>query len=119
MQKKFLQAALLGLFLAGSMTATAAQGGHFLADRHVERGTQCAQCHTAGAPAPGAKVDMSACTGCHGPLEKVAERTKKKGVTPDPHYNHLVGLSCLECHQGHKHSKNVCSTCHFVQFKVP
>ncbi len=119
MTKMMLKSALVGLLIAGSMVAAAADGGHFLADRHVSRGTTCAQCHGDKAPAPGVKVDAAVCTTCHGSLDKVAERTKKKGVTPDPHYNHLVGLKCLECHQGHKQSQNVCSSCHHIQFKVP
>lgn len=118
MKKTLLTTALFGLLVAGSMSTWAAPGeGHFLADRHVGRGVACASCHGDKAPTAGAKVPMKACVACHGEIEKVAERTKD--VTPNPHHNHLVGISCLECHQGHQTSKNVCATCHQVKFKVP
>lgn len=118
MQKTFVKTALMGVLLAVSMLAYS-QPGNFLADRHVGRGVACTSCHGDKAPQPGAKVGMEGCVSCHGDTEKVSERTKAKGLSPDPHYNHLVGLNCLECHQGHKQSKLVCSTCHFVKFKVP
>lgn len=120
MKTTMLKAALLSLLVAGTMTAFAAGDNHFLADRHVARGVACASCHGDKAPQSGATVDVKkSCETCHGDIDKVAERTKKKGLNPDPHYNHLVGLNCLECHQGHKQPKNVCATCHFIDFKVP
>lgn len=118
MQKSLLKTALFGALVVASASLWA-QTDSFLADRHVGRGVACASCHRDKSPAPGAKVPMTACTTCHGSLDQVAERTKKKGVTPDSHYNHLVGLNCLECHQGHKPSQNACSTCHEIQYKVP
>ncbi|MDO5532952.1 cytochrome c3 family protein [Sutterella sp.] len=110
-----------GALLAFSLAALspAATAGGMLADRHGERGIACASCHGNNPPAPGAKVDQKACLACHGSLDKVAERTKAKKLDPDPHYNHLVGLDCLECHRGHQQSVNMCGSCHNLEFKVP
>ena len=69
------------------------------------------------APKAGAKVNEAQCLKCHGSLDKVAERTKN--VKPNPHYNHLVGLNCLECHRGHQKGVNMCADCHNIKFNVP
>lgn len=109
-----LTGAMLSVFAIGSASAS-----EFLADRHAARGVKCAACHTTSAPKAGAAVDMAKCTACHGSLDQVAKKTKAKGLDPDPHYNHLVGLDCNECHKGHKASVNMCGTCHNLKFKVP
>lgn len=109
---------LMTLTLAGGLVLSAQAGAaDFLADRHVARGTQCTACHVKGAPAPGTKVKSETCLSCHGPVEKLADRTKQ--VDPNPHYNHLIDVGCMECHQGHKPSINMCSSCHNIHYKVP
>lgn len=108
---------LMALLLAAGLVMSA-QASDFLADRHATRGVACAACHDGQTtPAPGAKVKSETCLSCHGPAEKLAERTKK--VDPNPHYNHLIDVGCLECHQGHKQSVNMCSSCHNIHYKVP
>ncbi len=116
MTKQKILVALTGLALGLTLSFTAAAGGH-LADRHADRGVSCVACHGVKAPKAGAKVDQAKCLKCHGSLDKVAERTK--GVSPNPHYNHLVGLNCLECHRGHAEGVNLCAQCHNLKMNVP
>lgn len=113
MKKSLVLAMMLAGFAATSFAAEPA----FLADRHVARGAPCESCHGVKAPTPGAKVPSAACTTCHGSLDKVAERTKAK--VPNPHYNHLIGTDCQECHKGHAQSVNLCGSCHNLDWKVP
>ena len=101
------------------LVATGATAANNLANRHVARGTNCVACHNTKTPKAGATVDTAKCASCHGSLDKVAQRTKAKKLDPDPHYNHLVGLNCNECHKGHQKSVNLCSQCHNLEFKVP
>lgn len=105
------------LATAFALSATSASASEFLADRHVARGVSCASCHGVAKPAAGAKADGKTCVKCHGNLDKVAEKTKN--VKPNPHYNHLVGLECLECHRGHQKGVYMCSSCHNLKAKVP
>ncbi len=106
------------LAVALSVSAQAEENGtHFLADRHVERGVACEACHGVKTPQPGATVETAQCNSCHKSLDDVAKRTEK--LDPNPHYNHLVGLNCTECHRGHQKSVNMCGSCHNLQFKVP
>ena len=57
------------------------------------------------------------CNICHQSLDAVAKQTSK--LDPNPHYNHLVGLDCAECHRGHQQSVNMCAQCHNIEYKVP
>ena len=57
------------------------------------------------------------CNTCHQSLDAVAKQTSK--LDPNPHYNHLVGLDCAECHRGHQQSVNMCAQCHNIEYKVP
>ena len=112
-------ASVLSIALSiGAQAALAAQGGtHFLADRHVERGVACEACHGVKTPQAGATVETAQCNSCHKSLDEVAKRTAK--LDPNPHYNHLVGLNCTECHRGHQKSVNMCASCHNIKFDVP
>lgn len=116
MLKEKLIITLSGLVL-GLTAAFSAEAGGYLADRHAARGGACVSCHGVKAPKAGAKVNEAQCLKCHGSLDKVAERTKN--VKPNPHYNHLVGLNCLECHRGHQKGVNMCADCHNIKFNVP
>lgn len=70
--KKVLFLLLLS-FLAGT-TAFAADGGPYLADRHVARGMKCADCHT-----PDNKLktsgDLDVCASCHGDYQAMIKKT--------------------------------------------
>ena len=68
-------------------------------------------------PKAGAKVSTAQCNTCHQSLDAVAKQTSK--LDPNPHYNHLVGLDCAECHRGHQQSVNMCAQCHNIEYKVP
>ena len=117
MTKQSLILAALFAGLLSLSTVQAAESSHYLADRHVERGATCESCHGAKTPKPGATVSTKQCSSCHGSLDEVAKRTA--GLDPNPHYNHLVGLNCTECHRGHQQSVNMCASCHNLKFKVP
>lgn len=119
MQMTWMKTALFGAMVAVSCVSLA-QPGNFLADRHAARGVACASCHGDKAPTAGAKVPSSACESCHGDIEKVGAQTRQKNPKLDPHFNnHLIGVSCLECHQGHQAGKNVCADCHHFKLKTP
>ncbi|WP_295480542.1 cytochrome c3 family protein [uncultured Sutterella sp.] len=119
MQFNHFAAAVLtaGALALLSISPAGAADRKFLADRHVERGVACASCHGTDAPKPGAQVSTAQCNTCHGSLDAVAKRTAK--LDPNPHYNHLVGLDCAECHRGHAKSVNMCAQCHNIKYSVP
>lgn len=79
-----------------------------LADRHTALGLECTACHTDG---KFGEVPMEKCLECHGPYEKLAERTKDVGDM-NPHNSHYIDLDCNLCHHGHKADENFCATCH-------
>lgn len=110
---------LLVCGLAAGILSASAYSAEFLADRHVARGVQCSACHGKTMPVKGAKVDQKACLACHKSLDDVAKLSEQKGIDPNPHYNHLVGMNCLECHRGHQQGVNQCGTCHKLNYKVP
>jgi Cytochrome c3 len=86
----------LSVVLLWSMAGVpSAQDKKPLADRHKDRGLDCAVCHKEPPPA---KVKAESCMMCHGDVAKMAERTK--GKTPNPHA--LPSLDCVLCHSGHK-----------------
>ena len=117
--RHFFCASLLAaaLSISAAQAAPATSTTHFLADRHVERGVACESCHGVKTPKPGAVVETAKCNACHQSLDEVAKRTSK--LDPNPHYNHLVGLNCTECHRGHQKSVNMCASCHNIQYNVP
>ena len=92
--KKILALLLLS-FLAGS-TAFAADGGPYLADRHVARGMKCADCHT-----PDNKLktsgDLDICASCHGDYQAMIKKTDGR-YEVNPHGQHEGALPCSECH---------------------
>lgn len=87
----FLSAVLLG----STVGVPSAQDRKPLADRHKDRGFDCAVCHKEPPPA---QVKAESCMMCHGDAAGLAERTK--GKTPNPHA--LPSLDCVMCHSGHK-----------------
>ena len=61
---------------------------------------------------------MEKCLSCHGPYDKLADKTDGKGAH-NPHSSHQGDLSCDSCHHVHKESQNYCSQCHQFEFDVP
>jgi len=87
-----------------------------LADAHKEAGLDCQACHKETPPK--AAAPMASCMTCHGPYDKLAERTEQ--VTPrNPHMSHEGELECSECHHAHKPSVDYCAQCHQFGFQVP
>lgn len=107
---------VMGIVVLGSLCMGSAMANSFLADRHGQRNVDCVACHQE-APKAGAKVANGQCLQCHKSADEVAKRTAK--MDPNPHYNHLVGLRCQECHRGHQKSVNMCASCHNLQWQVP
>lgn len=121
-QKFFLGMIVLALVLAACLLGERqgqlwAQGqGAFLADRHQAKGLNCAACHRESPPK--AAVPSEICLQCHGPADKLAEKTS--AVQPhNPHDSHLGEIACDQCHHGHKAPENACAQCHAFGFKVP
>ena len=115
MLKSTLAALMTAAALALCATSVSA-AGQFTADRHVAAGMKCETCHKNGMPAPGARVTKDTCKGCHNPAD-LAKKTEK--LDPNPHYNHLGDVSCVECHKGHQPSTLMCNDCHKFILKTP
>lgn len=98
-----------------SVLAMPVGASEFLADRHAARGVDCATCH--GVKTPTKAADTAQCLACHGDYAKLKALTQD--VTPNPHYTHMLDQPCIECHQGHKPSVNMCNDCHKFDLKVP
>ena len=85
---------------------------------HHKEGVGCKDCHKVEKPkdAPSSK----ACLDCHGPYEKIAQRTKK--LHANPHDSHLGPMDCQKCHGVHEpieQEKIPCMECHNdFEFKV-
>lgn len=112
--KKNLLAFLL--LAAVFVFATSAVADSYLADRHVQRGLKCAQCHTEKVPSKAPKMDM--CLKCHGgSYEELAKATASKN--PNPHYTHIGDKECAVCHKGHKAFEFICNDCHQFRGQKP
>jgi len=108
---------LVGVMVVGAPDRVWAQGqGKFLADRHQDRGADCAACHKESPPKDAASPQ--ACIKCHGGMGEVAEKTVNAKPI-NPHDSHLGEVACDQCHRGHKASVNVCAQCHPFEFRVP
>lgn len=62
-------------------------------------------------------VTKNQCLKCHGPYEKLAEKTAN--LDPNPHFNHMGAVNCEDCHKADKPAKQpelMCNSCH--QFTV-
>ena len=109
---QFLSIVVVGVFTSMLFAADAP----LLADRHKSAGLACDACHKENPPKVAAPE--TACQGCHGSYEKVAQLTEQ--VTPhNPHQSHEGELECGECHHAHKPSVDYCYKCHQFGFKVP
>lgn len=104
------------LLAAGFALAARAVAGDHLADRHLQRGVTCPQCH--GEAAPSKAPSMDHCLNCHGgSYEALARTTADK--TPNPHYTHVGDKECDVCHKGHEASVLFCNRCHQFKMQVP
>ncbi|MFU0842652.1 MAG: Cytochrom-c3-2 domain-containing protein [Burkholderia sp.] len=59
------------------------------------------------------------CLKCHGPYDKLAEKTKN--VVPNPHYSHLGKVECVECHKPDAPANKpelMCNSCHNFKLQV-
>jgi fumarate reductase flavoprotein subunit len=83
----------------------------FLADRHIASGLQCSNCH--GDAATKQPVATDQCLKCHESFDDLSKKTED--ITPNPHSNHLIDSSdidCDFCHHGHKANEIGCHKCH-------
>lgn len=88
-------------------------GARWTAGLHAKAGFSCASCHGAGVPKAGAEVGNDRCLACHGPLEKLVEKTKPAQFADrNPHHSHLGDIACTTCHRGHEASVVYCLDCH-------
>lgn len=110
-----LFAASVQLLLAATFLPLAEAAGFREQGVHHDQRVTCKDCHKVEKPkdAPSYK----ACLECHGPYEKMAERTKKLEI--NPHDSHLGPIECLQCHGVHEPlelQQVPCLECH-AEFK--
>jgi nitrate/TMAO reductase-like tetraheme cytochrome c subunit len=121
MKTKLLAAA--PLFIAALLAIMAPQTSGAASFReqgiHHKEGVSCKDCHTVEKPKD-APNSSKTCLSCHGPYEKIAQRTKK--LHANPHDSHLGPMDCLKCHGVHEPieaEKIPCMECHNdFEFKV-
>ena len=101
------------------LSSSTSYAENFLADRHVQRGVSCVDCHDTDAPEQGTFVEMDKCLNCHGSYEDVEALTQDLGKK-NPHNNHVGALDCTVCHYGHVPSMLYCQKCHSdLNLKTP
>lgn len=121
MKTKLLTLALM--FVAALLAVTTPQPADAASFReqgiHHKEGVTCKDCHTVDKPKDGPSSSKT-CLACHGPYEKIAQRTKK--LHANPHDSHLGPMDCLQCHGVHEPieaEKIPCMECHNdFEFKV-
>jgi hypothetical protein len=80
---------------------------------HAKVGIACAQCHGKELPKTDDTVENNSCLACHGPMDKLAQKTESKDFKDrNPHKSHLGDIACTVCHKGHAESKVYCLGCH-------
>lgn len=113
MNRKLLTSLFVAI-LAFFSCSVFAQNSSTLADRHVQKGQNCAACHSENPPAQA--VPTEKCQSCHGGFEAMKEKTKD--LKPNPHYTHMGDQPCEECHKGHQQPINMCAQCHKIKLNV-
>ncbi|OPY91096.1 MAG: Fumarate reductase flavoprotein subunit precursor [Syntrophus sp. PtaU1.Bin208] len=95
-------------------------GSGYMDNLHATQGIGCAQCHGKGLPKADDTVENSRCLVCHGPLDKLAQKTEPKEFKDrNPHKSHLGSdIACTVCHKGHAESKVYCLECHKFDMKI-
>lgn len=81
---------------------------------HEKAKVDCAGCHGKKAPLSDDTVENDRCLQCHGPVEKLAERSANKEFPKrNPHASHYGSdIACTTCHKGHDASVVMCHDCH-------
>jgi hypothetical protein len=80
---------------------------------HAKVGIACTQCHGKKLPKADDTVENNSCLACHGPTDKLAQKTESKDFKDrNPHKSHLGDIACTVCHKGHAESKVYCLGCH-------
>jgi hypothetical protein len=88
---------------------------------HGEKNVTCSGCHGDTLPVKGDTVENERCFDCHGPAEKLVEKTAPKDF-PDrnPHLSHLGQINCTVCHRAHEPSVVYCLDCHkLFKMEIP
>ena len=96
-------------------------GSNYTDNLHARAGIACTQCHGKELPKPDDAVENARCLACHGPMDKLAQKTEPKDFKDrNPHKSHLGDIACTVCHKGHGESKVYCLSCHQkFQMKIP
>jgi hypothetical protein len=86
----------------------------FLDAMHAKAGVDCAGCHGKETPLADSTVENDRCLSCHGPIEKLAERSANKEFPKrNPHASHYGSdIACTTCHHAHEASVVMCAECH-------
>jgi len=88
-------------------------GSNYTDNLHARAGITCTQCHGKDIPKADDTVENGRCLACHGPLDKLAQKTEPKDFKDrNPHKSHLGDIACTVCHKGHAESKVYCLSCH-------
>lgn len=85
----------------------------YLDSLHARKDLTCSSCHGKSLAKRGDLVENERCLKCHGPFEKLVQRSAPKDF-PDrnPHLSHLGEIDCTVCHMGHSASSVYCLGCH-------
>jgi hypothetical protein len=96
-------------------------GSNYTDNLHAKAGMACLQCHGKTLPKPDTTVENSQCLTCHGPMEKLAQKSEPKDFKDrNPHKSHLGDIACTVCHKAHAESKTYCLDCHKkFNMKIP
>jgi hypothetical protein len=88
-------------------------GSKFMDNLHAKGSIGCAGCHGKGLPKADDTVENNRCLTCHGPMEKLVQKTEPKDFKDrNPHKSHLGDMACTVCHKAHAASKVYCLDCH-------
>lgn len=81
---------------------------------HAKASVDCAGCHGKGLPTSDSTVENDRCLACHGPIEKLAGKTRNVEFPKrNPHSSHLGDdIACTTCHHAHAASVVYCADCH-------
>jgi len=81
---------------------------------HAKASVDCAGCHGKAVPRLDDTVENERCLTCHGPIEKLADKTRNPDFpNRNPHASHLGSdIACTVCHHAHQASVVYCNNCH-------
>jgi hypothetical protein len=86
---------------------------NFTDNLHAKANIGCTGCNGKTLPKADDTVENGRCLVCHGPMEKLAQKTEPKDFKDrNPHKSHLGDIACTVCHGSHKASKVYCLDCH-------